>query len=266
MPNKVPPAESTPPQSQREHEGSVHSHCLETIAVVRDTNRRKGGIISDEHSDTTVSIRSVVSMANEPRYSKVTAKSQPCLRHVSNGAEVFLYLWRIRSDLSLLTGWSIENVLLRELFVVDKLESNKLTSLDGRGFGAEISFNKEHESICNTGSTRKCTLRPPEHYNKGTPSLAISAIKYKHNGLGRFPNSGAIHHHLVVKTSYLRNLFGATIHRKISSGDQLEGTPRTRSRLVTLNDGMKALKPLSARRELQRNTLTAVRFWKERTM
>ncbi|GBP54663.1 Structural maintenance of chromosomes protein 6 [Eumeta japonica] len=49
----------------------------------------------------------------------------------------------------------------------------------------------------------------------------------------------------------------------ISSGDQWERTTHTRPRRVTLNDRMNALRPFSARRELQRNALAAVRFRKE---
>ncbi|GBP68228.1 hypothetical protein EVAR_50373_1 [Eumeta japonica] len=54
-------------------------------AMGRNTNREKGSIISDKHSGTAVSIRSVVSKADETRHFKVTARSQPCLRHGSNG-------------------------------------------------------------------------------------------------------------------------------------------------------------------------------------
>ncbi|GBP50519.1 hypothetical protein EVAR_25216_1 [Eumeta japonica] len=38
---------------------------------------------------------------------------------------------------------------------------------------------------------------------------------------------------------------------RISSGDQSEGTPHTRPRRVSLNDGIKALRPLSARRRMR---------------
>ncbi|GBP59997.1 hypothetical protein EVAR_41279_1 [Eumeta japonica] len=41
--------------------------------------------IFDEHSDTAVSIRSVVSKADETKHYKVTARPQPYFRHSSNG-------------------------------------------------------------------------------------------------------------------------------------------------------------------------------------
>ncbi|GBP19904.1 hypothetical protein EVAR_75197_1 [Eumeta japonica] len=93
MLTKVLPAESTLSQPQKGQEGSTlnfHGNCLKAIAMGRDTNREKGSIISDEHSGTTVSIRSVISKADETKHSEVIIRPQPCLRYGSNGGEVFL--------------------------------------------------------------------------------------------------------------------------------------------------------------------------------
>ncbi|GBP66586.1 hypothetical protein EVAR_47842_1 [Eumeta japonica] len=63
MSTKVLPTESTPSKPQRGQEGStlnLHGNYLKAIAMGRDTNRGKGSMISDEHSGTAVSIRSVV--------------------------------------------------------------------------------------------------------------------------------------------------------------------------------------------------------------
>ncbi|GBP87839.1 hypothetical protein EVAR_68743_1 [Eumeta japonica] len=51
---------------------------------------------------------------------------------------------------------------------------------------------------------------------------------------------------------------------RISFADQSKGTPSTRPRRVILNDGMKALGPLSVRRGLQRNALAIVLIRKDR--
>ncbi|GBP90879.1 hypothetical protein EVAR_100376_1 [Eumeta japonica] len=53
---------------------------------------------------------------------------------------------------------------------------------------------------------------------------------------------------------------------RIPSEDQLEKIVRTRPKRVILNEDMKALRPLNAKRELEINGLAALGVWKERAM
>ncbi|GBP81511.1 hypothetical protein EVAR_64220_1 [Eumeta japonica] len=166
MSTKVLSVDSTPPQSQR----------------------GKGNMISDYHSCTAVSIRSVVSKADETRHSKVTARPQPCLRHSSNGGEFWAELAsRGMSALSVKTGHFVLPHGTKQAYMhITVLKTSRLRST--LYFSMPISAAVIALDRWVSAFDRQSIVTEKHSIRQRIP------IKGKHNSLGRFPDSGAIYY------------------------------------------------------------------------
>ncbi|GBP54662.1 hypothetical protein EVAR_47164_1 [Eumeta japonica] len=162
----------------------------------RDTNWGKGSIISTEHNGTAVSIRSVVSKTDEPSYFKVTARPQTYIRNGSNGGEAEFAS----------SGMSAQTVKIGHFVLPHSvgLACMRITALKTFRLRFTLNFSKSiSAAVVALDHQVSVYLDRQSIVTEKHPLRQHLPIKGKHNSLGRFSDSGAIHHRLIVMTPNL---------------------------------------------------------------